>query len=599
VRSATVDRHGKTATTGLGNVTARNSSSFDEIAVSPLRVWFPVLSSTAGACLVFGIVFWPEINGALRVWSESSAYNHCYLVLPMAALLLWKRRAVFGKLRPQPARWAVLLLIPLAVAWLVAALLTIREAEQLTVVALFEVLLLAVIGWQGFRALLAPALFLFFLVPFGAFLVPLLQRVTAIFAITGLELLGIPVFADGMTIQIPEGYFEIAEACAGLRFLIASLVFGCFFATIVYRSAVRRTIFIMLSMAVPVIANGLRALGLILLAHLEGSAAAVSADHILYGWLFFSMVTLFLIAVGASFAERREEVSTPTLLSRNVGFPSPGAPIVRTMTVGLLIVIICPAFLLVIEQSGGAAGVESDVWSPRSDSDWVLTPDASTDWQPRAYQASRQATQIYHRGDAVVAEFVALYPLPARSSPLTASGIRVVDPDDWQIDGAGSGKASIAGNTTITINTMEVSREGRRRVIWWFYVVDGHATGSRLEAKLLQARTALERRSHLGALVAISTDTDEFARGSATLSRFFATLEPSTKLSPWHPERPRRYAARNDCRRDPIVLKIPFTEFGRIAATPLRMIFIGVRSGGTKSRHSVMRRYLSYSSFRG
>ena len=80
-------------------------------------------------------------------------------------------------------------------------------------------------------------------------------------------------------IEIPEGPFEIAEACAGLRFLIASIVFGCFFAVVMYRSYWRRTLFISMSIFVPIFANGLRALGIIVLAHIEGSASAVAADH--------------------------------------------------------------------------------------------------------------------------------------------------------------------------------------------------------------------------------------------------------------------------------------------------------------------------------
>jgi hypothetical protein len=48
-------------------------------------------------------------------------------------------------------------------------------------------------------------------------------------------------------IEIPEGPFEIAEACAGLRFLIASSVFGCFFAVVMHRSFLRRILFIIMS----------------------------------------------------------------------------------------------------------------------------------------------------------------------------------------------------------------------------------------------------------------------------------------------------------------------------------------------------------------
>ena len=99
-------------------------------------------------------------------------------------------------------------------------------------------------------------------------------------------------------IEIPEGPFEIAEACAGLRFLIASIVFGCFFAVVMYRSPLRRTLFILMSIFVPIFANGLRALGIIVLAHLEGNASAVAADHVLYGWLFFTLVIMILIGIG-------------------------------------------------------------------------------------------------------------------------------------------------------------------------------------------------------------------------------------------------------------------------------------------------------------
>ena len=123
-------------------------------------------------------------------------------------------------------------------------MLDIQEGRQLVTVAMFEVVILVAIGPPVYRLLLAPLLFLFFLVPSGAFLVPSLQRITTSITIIGLHALQIPVYSDGYMIEIPEGPFEIAEACAGLRFLIASIVFGCFFAVLMYRSLLWRTVFI-------------------------------------------------------------------------------------------------------------------------------------------------------------------------------------------------------------------------------------------------------------------------------------------------------------------------------------------------------------------
>src|SRR5215813_1793680 len=266
--------------------------------------WGPALILIAIANLIFGVAFRQEITGAVRVWIDSTAYNHCFLVLPLAGFLLWERRAVISLVSPCPALWPLLAMPLLSAIWFLAAVLEIQEGRQLLMMAMFQVVLLVALGPRLFWQLLAPFLFLFFLVPSGEFLVPSLQTITADIAVAGLRLLDIPVYSDGYMIEIPEGPFEIAEACAGLRFLIASSVFGCFFAVVMYRRFVKRALFIFMSVAVPIVANGLRALGIIALAHLEGNAAAVEADHVLYGWVFFTFVMMILIAIGMAFAEK-------------------------------------------------------------------------------------------------------------------------------------------------------------------------------------------------------------------------------------------------------------------------------------------------------
>ena len=490
-------------------------------AVTPLRAWVPTLVAVAMACAVFGVAFQREIVGALRVWMGSTAYNHCFLILPLAVTLLWDRRETVAMLRPRPAPWILVLVPLLSAVWVAAALLDVLEAEQLLVVALFEVLLLAVLGWRTFRALLAPLLFLFFLVPFGAFLVPALQRFTAGFAASGLDLLGIPVFANGFIIQIPEGSFEVAEACAGLRFLIASIVFGCFFATIVYRSKLRRIVFIGLSIFVPIVANGLRALGLIVLAHLEGSAAAMETDHILYGWLFFSLVTLLLIAIGMIFADRpRGPAVAPAGSHEAVSRLRIGA----TMAAGLLMAVLGPAYLTVIDRAS-AAPLAPALLAPAADSGWARQSAAAIDWRPVIRGANRESTATYRDGNATVTEFVALYRLPARGSPLTRTVNTVADPKSWRVTATGRVAASLSG-TTLAVNSATIARQAHSRLVWWFYVIDGKATASTLEAKLLQARAALSGGTHVGAYIALSTDADGITPGHSTLARFLKAMGP-------------------------------------------------------------------------
>ncbi len=297
--------------------------------------------------LLLGGIFYEEVATAVRIWEASTAYNHCFLVIPIVIYLIWDRRDTLVGLSAVPVPWVALAAIPAAVGWLVAERLGIMEGRQLMVVSFAQVMFLAVLGWRLWWALLGPLLYLYFLVPFGEFLTPALQDVTAVFIRHGVVVLNIPAYIDGYTIEIAAGTFYVAEACAGLRFLIASIAFGVLYALLVYRSPVRRTAFILISIVVPIIANGFRALGIVALGHYLGSADAAAADHVLYGWLFFSIVILLLIAIGMPF--RQDELPAASPIP-----PAPRTPprLIPSVAGGLAV---C---LFAVLSAGTAAGLD-------------------------------------------------------------------------------------------------------------------------------------------------------------------------------------------------------------------------------------------------
>jgi exosortase A len=253
--------------------------------------------------LLLGGLFHQEVTAAVQTWIDSTAYNHCFLVIPIVAYLLWDRRFELDGIAARPWRPALLLGVPLALVWLLAERLGIMEGRQLAAISFAQVLFLAVLGPRLWWAMAGPLLYLYFLVPFGAFVTPKLQDITTIMVSHGLDVLGVPAYIDGYTIEIPQGTFFIAEACAGLRFLIASIAFGVLYALLMYRSPVRRTVFILVSIVVPIFANGIRAIGIVYLGYLLGSAQAAATDHVLYGWLFFSIVILLLTLLGLPFRQ--------------------------------------------------------------------------------------------------------------------------------------------------------------------------------------------------------------------------------------------------------------------------------------------------------
>ena len=67
-----------------------------------------------------------------------------------------------------------------------------------------------------------------------------------------LALTGVPASIDGVFITTPAGLFEVAEACSGVKFLIAMIAFGTLVANVCFTSWPRRCVFIAASVIVPI-----------------------------------------------------------------------------------------------------------------------------------------------------------------------------------------------------------------------------------------------------------------------------------------------------------------------------------------------------------
>jgi len=288
-----------------------------------------------------------------------------------------------------------------------------------------------------------------------------------------------------------------------------------------YRSFLRRAVFIAMSLTVPIGANGMRALGIIVLAHLEGSATAVEADHIIYGWLFFSLVILLLIAIGMAFVDKGDR--RPSVLP----LPTPSPPAWR------FAVAVGAAVVLAVAGPAYAARLDSDFPAsalPRADSPRVAPPwhpVAGIDWRPVVRDADREFLQSFAEpGSGVVVRFIALYRLRVVGSALTSSENRVADDRLWRVAQRGDAELSLADEKVGVTSTQIVSGP-HRRLVWSFYLVDGKIVRGLLEAKLLQARAVLLRRAPVAAFVAVAASMDDpDDRAAGQLARFLRAMQP-------------------------------------------------------------------------
>ncbi len=262
------------------------------------------------ALLSWLIVYWPTLADMLSVWSSSETYTHCFLILPVVLYLLFEKKHELTQLKYQPFYWAIIPLIITQAVFIIANTIGINVLAHLSAYFSAIFLLWLILGTRFLIFAQFPLFFLVFAVPLGEELVPFLQQITADLSVVFIELAGVPVFRDGLYLHIPAGSFVVAEACAGIRFLIATIAIGALYSYLFFSSLKRRIIFMAVCVVIPIVANGIRAAGIVIIGHYSDMTHAVGADHLVYGWLFFSIVLGLIIIVGNVFQENSSSIDT-------------------------------------------------------------------------------------------------------------------------------------------------------------------------------------------------------------------------------------------------------------------------------------------------
>lgn len=258
--------------------------------------------------LTWALVYQDALVGMEAIWSRSDTFAHGYFIFPISLWLLWRDKTHLLASRVQPS-W--LALPPLAVSLCVglfAYAADINVLGQLSAVTSLIFLLWMLTGNQLAWRYKFPLAYLLFAVPMGENLIPWLQDVTAWFTVFFLKLNGIPVYVDGLYIQIPTGMFEVAVACSGIRYLIASAAVGALYGHLTYQKTHKQIIFFIFALTLPILANGIRAYGIVAIAYYSDMKYATGADHLIYGWLFFGLIIMLMFWIGGFFADK--EVNT-------------------------------------------------------------------------------------------------------------------------------------------------------------------------------------------------------------------------------------------------------------------------------------------------
>lgn len=238
------------------------------------------------------------------IWWNNSTFGHCLVILPLLGWLVHIRWPVLRALTPR-VWWAGLLWLGLGNAlWLLGDAASLGVARHAGLVLMVQGAVAALLGREAVRVLLFPLGYALFLIPLGSEIVPPLQLVTARLASLMLDWTGVPAYIEGIFITTPVGYFEVAEACAGAKFVIAMAAYAVLLGHLCFRDWWRRIGFFVAAIGLSVVANGLRAFATIFVAQTRGVDSALGFDHVVYGGVFFALVMALVTAAAWPFFDR-------------------------------------------------------------------------------------------------------------------------------------------------------------------------------------------------------------------------------------------------------------------------------------------------------
>jgi len=480
--------------------------------------WRATLLLLAAALVAILAIYWPTAASIVAIWERSETFAHGYLIVPISLVLIWARRREIARLAPTPDAAGFVLLALLAAGWLAAAAGQVQVIEQFAMTAMIPAAVVALAGRRVGLALAFPLAFLFFAVPVGEALIPPLMDWTANFTVAALQLTGIPVYREGLFFTIPSGNWSVVEGCSGLRYLIASVTVGVLFAYLNYRRWWKRALFVALAVTVPILANGLRAYGIVMIAHLSDMQLAMGVDHFIYGWVFFGLVMLLLFWLGSFW---RDAPAVPQASPRGPARASSHASLAASAFAVVGIAAAAPLYAAWLERPSGVPVV---LTAPAGASGWMRTAEPLTNWRPKYDDPAASFFEVYRKGDRAVALYVGYYRNQRQDAELiTSTNVMVVQKHPvWSNVGEARRTEDLRG-PAVNLRQTRLRSPGQRLLIWdWFWVSGSHFRSPYL-GKLYLARDKLLGRGDDGAAIIMAAPYEERPEGAQQALREFAS----------------------------------------------------------------------------
>jgi len=499
------------------------------LSLPPLRVVWPGPGTVAillvgMAALV--LLFWPTARSALHLWESSSAYTHGYLIAPISAYLVWEERNALRTMNAEPSLWGVLVIAIFSAAWLIADLLGIDQGRHLALVGMIQGMFLAALGTSIYRKIAFALNYLWLMVPAGDFLVPALQQIAHAGSVVLLKASAIPVFADGLLIEVPQETFLVEAGCAGLNFFLSALALSLVYGRLMYRTWPARIACVAVALLASVLANIVRIYLIIALTEWSEQKIGLADDHLLFGWGFFAVAMLALMWSGLRFTHPKKAPSIePALFSPTPSFFRRGC----TLAAAIAVAAIAPALT---KASVPVAAIPHAISLSEEYGPWRMQQLPISKWSPAIVSGDAKLQASYEHDGHAVELAVTVYAAQRDGREAAAAGNGPAETPRWQVIGTAHQPLSVSG-IDFKAAAATVEGDSSKRIVLYWYDTAGCLTASRLLAKICAARERIQGRVATGAFVAVSSAyTNDPDTAQRALRDFAANLTPFATAAP-------------------------------------------------------------------
>lgn len=250
--------------------------------------------------------FWQPLAALYSLTQEQIHYSHILLIPWVSAYVFYlNRKAVFASSEWSPLPGLILVGLGAIGYWRADSAAYGVDHVSLTILALVVVswgIFLLCYGLRTCRTFSFGLLFLLCMVPFPAgllhMIIVFLQRSSAEVAAIGFSLLGVPVVRDGFVFGLSNMTISVDEECSGIRSTLSLIIIGIVAGHFFLRSVWRKLGIVAVAVPLAIIKNGVRIVGLSLLAnYVDPSFLTDMTRHDFGGHLLFVVSVIILISL--------------------------------------------------------------------------------------------------------------------------------------------------------------------------------------------------------------------------------------------------------------------------------------------------------------